>query len=349
MRRTIVTAVLLIVALGGVAAIVGFWIGFGPNTQIYDKDRGVGIPPGTQFSAVVDSLKSAGILQSEDTFKLIARTTGWADQVKAGYYTFESGSSNYDIIQKLRRGLQDPVRLTIPPGTRPEVMAAVAGRDMFFDRDEFRDALSDPALAESLETDTSSLFGYMLPETYFFYWLTSAPTTVVKIKEEFDAFWERELKAGADTLNLTKQDVVTLASIVEWETAVNEEKAAVAGVYVNRLRLGMKLDADPTVQFAVLEREGAKRRLLYQDYQIQHPYNTYLRAGLPPGPITNPSLSSLRAAVNPDDHQYLYFVAKGDGSHVFSRTLAEHNRAAQRFHQLMRDRRARQDSASAAE
>lgn len=349
MRRKIAVAVLVVAAIIGIAGVVGFWIVFGPNTQIYDEDRGVGIPPGSQFSAVVDSLKSAGILQSEDTFKLVARVTGWADQVKAGYYRFESGTSNYDVLQKLRRGLQEPVRLTIPPGTRPLVIAAVAGRDMFFEPSEFRDALSDPVLAESLETDTSSLFGYMLPETYFFYWLTSAPRTIVKIKQEFDALWERELKAGADTLNLTKQDVVTLASIIEWETAVEEEKPAVAGVYVNRLRLGMKLDADPTVQFAVLQREGAKRRLLYQDYRLEHPYNTYLRAGLPPGPVTNPSRSSLRAAVNPDDHNYLYFVAKGDGSHVFSRTLAEHNRAARRFHQLMRDRRARQDTSGAAQ
>ncbi len=347
MRRNIVIVVLVLIAFVGVAAIAGYWIAFGPNTQVYDEDRGVGIPPGSQFAAVIDTLKSAGVLRSEATFSFMARTTGWGNQVKAGHYRFESGASNYDILQKLRRGLQEPVRLTVPPGTRPQVIAAVAGRDMFFEPSAFKDALSDPVLAESLETDTSSLFAYMLPETYFFYWLTSAPATVAKIKGEFDSFWERELKAGADTLNLTKQDVVTLASIVEWETSITEEKAAVAGVYVNRLRLGMKLDADPTVQFAVLQREGAKRRLLYQDYRIEHPYNTYLRAGLPPGPITNPSRSSLLAAVNPADHNYLYFVAKGDGSHVFSRTLAEHNRAARQFHQLMRERRAQQDSAGA--
>ncbi len=348
MRRNFVIVVLIFAALVGGAGIIGFWIGLGPNTQIYDGARGVGIPPGSDFASVVDSLESAGILHSKDTFSWVARVTGWADQVKAGYYTFESGTSNYDILQKLRRGLQEPVRLTIPPGTRPEVIAAVAGRDMFFDPADFRNALSDPALAESLGTDTTSLFAYMLPETYFFYWLTSAPTTIAKIKGEFDRLWMDELKPGADTLNLTKQDVVTLASIIEWETSISDEKPAVAGVYVNRLRLGMKLDADPTVQFAVLQREGFKRRLLYEDYRIEHPYNTYRRAGLPPGPLTNPSTSSLRAAVNPVDHNYLYFVAKGDGSHVFSRTLAEHNRAARRFHQLMREQRARQDSAAAA-
>lgn len=346
MRRNIVVAALVVAALIGVAALAGFWIIFGPNTPAFGEARSVGIPPGSTFPAVVDSLQSSGVLKSEATFRLIAQATGWGDQVKAGHYTFDGGASNYDILQKLRRGLQEPVRLTIPPGTRPEIIAAVAGRDMFFEPGDFRDALSDPVLADSLEADTSSLFAYMLPETYFFYWLTEAPATVAKVKEAFDHLWDNELKAGADSLNLTKRDLVTLASIVEWETDLAEEKATVAGVYANRLRIGMKLDADPTVQFAVLQREGFKRRLLYEDYRIDHSYNTYLRAGLPPGPITNPSPSSLRAAANPQDHDYLFFVARGDGSHVFSRTLAEHNRAAREFHQLMRERRAEQDSAA---
>jgi len=346
MRRTIVISILVVVGLIGLAAVAGFWVVLAPNTQVYEGGRGVGIPPGTDLSAVVDSLKSEGILQSDDTFTLFARATGWGDQIKAGYYVFEAGASNHAMLQKLRRGLQEPVRLTIPPGTRPEVIAAVAGRDMFFDASEFREALGDPVLAESLDTDTSALFAYMLPETYFFYWLTSAPTTVTKIKQQFDQFWENELKAGADSLGFTKQEVVTLAGIVEWETSLAEEMPTVAGVYVNRLRIGMKLDADPTVQFAVMQSEGAKRRLLYEDYRIDHPYNTYVRGGLPPGPITNPSASSLRAVVNPVKHDFLFFVARGDGSHVFSRTLSEHNRAAREYQNMMRSRRAEQESAS---
>lgn len=346
MSRRVIIGLLILVGLAGLAALAGYWAVFGPNTRVFDGERGVGIVPGSDLSDVVDTLSARGILQSPETFTLFARVTGWGDQIKAGHYAFESGASNYDMIQKLRRGLQEPVRLTVPPGTRPEVIAAVAGRDMFFDAADFNEALRDAALAESLSTDTSSLFAYMLPETYYFYWLTSAPTTIVKIKEQFDRFWEDELKAGADSLGFSKHDVLTLASIVEWETGLADEMPAVAAVYVNRLRLGMKLDADPTVQFVVMESEGVKRRLLYEDYRIPHPYNTYIRGGLPPGPITNPSPSSLRAAVRPAQHNYLYFVAKGDGSHVFSRTLSEHNRAAREYHELMRRRRAEQDSAS---
>lgn len=346
MRKKILIVIGAVLALGLLVGAGVAWITFGPNTEIYTGTRSVKIPPRSDFDAVVDSLDSAGVLQWEDSFQWIARATGWGGQVKAGHYVFGSGLSNYRILNKLRRGLQEPVHVTIPPGTRPEVLAAVAGRDMYFSRAAFDSILADTSLASELSTDTTHLFGYMLPETYYFYWLTSAKNTVTKIKNEFDTFYERELKAKADSLGLSKEDVVALASIIEWETAVPDEKPKVSGVYHNRLRIGMKLDADPTVQYVVMQEEGRKRRLLFEDYRIEHPYNTYLSAGLPPGPLNNPSPSSLRAAVNPAEHDYLYFVATGDGSHHFSKTLAEHNRAARRYHELMRERRAAQNGES---
>lgn len=340
MRKKLILAVILVGVLGAAGAGALAWVVFGPNTPVFTDDRSVKIPPGSSFEAVIDSLDASGVLQWDAGFRLFGRTTGWDDQVKAGHYLFEPGASNYDILSKLRRGLQEPVHLVVPPGTRPEVLSAVAGRDMYFSAAEFDSALSDPQLAASLDTDTSALFGHMMPETYFFYWLTDADRAVASIKEQFDSFFERELRSSADSLSLSKRDVVTLASIIEWETADVEEKPMVAGVYHNRLRIGMKLDADPTVQFIVMQREGQKRRLLYEDYRTEHPFNTYIYGGLPPAPITNPSRSSMRAAVNPADHDYMYFVARGDGTHHFSRTLAEHNRAAREYHDLMRERRA---------
>lgn len=339
MRKKLLITLAALLGLGLIAGLGIGWLTFGPNTPVYTGTRSVKIPPGSDFESVVDSLDAAGIVQWDASFRWIARATGWGGQIKAGHYVFGGGLSNYRILNKLRRGLQEPVRVTIPPGTRPEVVAAVAGRDMYFSRAELDSVLNDSALAAELDTDTSHLFGFMLPETYFFYWLTSAENTVRKIKSEFDGYYDRELRADAESLGLSKEDIVTLASIVEWETAVTEEKPKVSGVYHNRLRIGMKLDADPTVQYAVMQEEGSKRRLFYADYDIQHPYNTYLRAGLPPGPLNNPSTSSLRAAAAPARHEFLYFVATGDGSHHFSRTLAEHNRAARRYHDLMRERR----------
>lgn len=346
MRKKLILAAAAVAAAALIAGGFLAWVVFGPNTPVFTGDRSVKIPPGSSFNEAVDSLDASGVLQWDASFRFMARATGWGDQVKAGHYVFGAGASNYDMLSKLRRGLQEPVHVIIPPGTRREVVAAVAGRDMYFSASEFDSVLTAPAFAESLGTDTSALFGYLLPDTYNFYWLTSAEHTVSKIKEAFDGFFERELRGDADRLGLSKQDVATLASIIEWETANTDEKPMVAGVYHNRLRIGMKLDADPTVQYVVMQREGRKRRLLYEDYQTQHPYNTYLRAGLPPGPLNNPSPSSLRAAVRPADHNYLYFVAKGDGTHAFSRTLAEHNRAARRYHDLMRERRAEQGSGS---
>jgi UPF0755 protein len=140
--------------------------------------------------------------------------------------------------------------------------------------------------------------------------------------------------------DLTPDEVLRMASIVEWESHHEPEKPTVAGVYLNRLHDGWPLQADPTVQYAVMQSEGQKRRLLYSDYQIDHPYNTYNYRGLPPGPVNNPSPSSINAVLHPEAHKYYFFVAKGDGTHLFSRTLREHNRNAQEYYRLMRQRRA---------
>ena len=344
--KKILLGLAVLLVLGFLAAGAGAWMAFAPNTQPYEGTRGVKVPRGASFAAVLDSLEARRVLASRQTLALMGHATGWGGQVKAGYYAFESGASNYRILDKIRKGLQSPVRLTVPPGTRPDVLAAVAARDMEFPADSFRAALRDTALAAELGTDTTHLFGYMLPETYQFYWLTDARTVVRRVKEEFDRFFAEHSGARTDSLGLTKDEVVTLASIVEWETGLPEERPMVAGVYLNRLRIGMALQADPTVQHAVMRREGQKRRLLFEDYDLQDPYNTYTYAGLPPGPLDNPAPSSIRAVLQPDEHDYLYFVATGEGGHTFSETLQEHNRAAQRYYDTMRERRREQAAQS---
>ena len=329
---------LALLLAGLLAGGAGAYLLFAPNTSVYEGERSVKIPPGTGFDAAVDSLDAAGVLGLDRSFRWVARATGWGSQIKAGHYTFEAGQSNYDLLNTLRKGLQTPIRLTIPPGTRPEVIAAVAGRDLYAGPEAFAAALRDPALAEALGTDTLHLFAYMLPETYFFYWLTDAETVVRRVKEQFDGFFDEAMRQKAEALNLSVGDVLSLAAIVEWETSVEEEKARVAGVYLNRLRRGWPLQADPTVQYAVIEREGQKRRLLFRDYDIQHPYNTYQFTGLPPGPVTNPSPSSIRAVLDAEEHDYMYFVARPEGGHAFNETLAGHNRDANRLRRYLRER-----------
>lgn len=335
----------LVLGLVGIAlstALLGGVIAFVSNTPSFEGERSVKIPSGTSFEATIDSLDSADLLASPRTMRWFGHLTGWRNQVKAGHYVFEAGASNWEMLDRIRKGLQTPVRLTIPPGTSPDTVAERAARNMAFEANDFRRALQDSSLAASLDTTPIDLFGYMLPDTYHFYWQTSARRVVEQIKTSFDRFAEQELEEGLTTRDLDVHDATILASIVEWETGISDEKPRVAGVYLNRLERDMPLQADPTVQYAVMEDEGAKRRLFYADYEIDHTYNTYQFRGLPPGPLTNPSRSSLRAVANAESHSYLYFVADGTGGHTFSRTLRDHNRAAQDYYELMRRRRAEQ-------
>ena len=342
MRKTIIISAITIIVVGAALAGLGYWIVYGDNTPDYAGTRSVKLPPEASFEVIVDSLSNAGILKRADTFSLMADVTGWGEQLKPGHYVIESGVSNYDLLDTIRKGLQTPVKLTIPPGSRPDVVAAAVAKQMYFEPGDFLTALNDSALAAELQTDTLHLFSYMLPETYFVYWLSDARSVVKKIKGEFDAFFIEPMHNEIAKANLTVEDVLSIASIVEWETNHDEEKPEIAGVYLNRLNQRWRLDADPTVQYALLQIEGKRRRLFFADYKIDHPYNTYTYRGLPPGPVTNPSPSSIQAVVYPKEHNFMFFVANGDGSHTFTRTLSEHRRASRAFHNLMRERRRQQ-------
>lgn len=330
--RSAVSLAALVLFLGGLGAGIGAALVFGPNTAGFDRARSVTLPEEPTLETAIDSLEGAGILGSAATFRLIARGTGWGSQLKSGHYKIEPRSSNYRMLDQLRRGLQTPVQITIPPGIRPDVFASVVSRRLKLDGDTLRATLRDTSLARSLGTTPRALFGYMLPETYEFYWQTSAETVIRRVKKAFDRFYERKLARPADSVGLGKQELVTLASIVEWEALLDEEKATIAGVYLNRLRRGWPLQADPTIQFVLIDTEGKRvNRVLYEHLEIDHPYNTYETRGLPPGPITNPAPSTLRATAHAEDHRYFYFAADGSGGHTFSRTLREHNRAAQKY------------------
>jgi UPF0755 protein len=336
-KKTAAISLLLLAAIG---LGIGVWTLGGSATETFEEPRVLTITPGTSFDAVTDSLIARNILAAEGRFRFVAKITGWHRQIKAGHYLIQSGTSVYKLLDILRKGLQSPLRVTIPPGTRTGVFAAVIERDLGVDSTAIQEALSDPDLATELETDTVHLFGYMIPETLEFFWGTSAENVVTRLKQAFDAFFTAEMEARAQELGFTKDEVVTLASIVEWEARLDEERATIAGVYLNRLQRRMPLQADPTVQYAIMQEQGGRmRRLVFADYKMEHPYNTYNYYGLPPGPITNPSPASIKAVLNAEEHNYLFFVADGSGGHIFSRTLREHNNAARSYRKLMRERR----------
>jgi len=326
--------------VAGFAVSIGLWLFNAPVTADYEGTRSIKIHRGTSFDDVVDSLVDSKILKADRRFRFVAGATGWDGQIKPGYYAIKSGISNYDLLDILRKGLQSTVRVTIPPGSRPGVVAAVLRRDLGIDSTAFRKALRDDTLLAELGTDSSLIFGYMMPETFDFYWGTGSRQVVSRMKKAYESYFTPERREKAAALNFTIEDVLTLASIVEWEARDGLERPRIAGVYLNRLRIKMPLQADPTVQFVLMDLEkGRMRRLLFEDYKVQHPYNTYLFYGLPPGPITNPSPSSVDAVLYAEDHDFLYFVADGTGGHSFSRTLSEHNRAATQYRRLMRERR----------
>jgi UPF0755 protein len=355
MRKTVIRVVVVVLVVGASLAGVATWMAFSGNTPVFADERTVKLPSGSSLETIEDSLMAAGILAKRWTFDTVAKGTGWGDQIKSGHYAFAAGQSNIDILGKLRRGEETPVRVTIREGTRKDFVARSVGTTMAFSEDDFLAALADPEFTASIGTDTSHVFSYLLPDTYFFFWESSPETVITKIKETFDGVYE-EARAAAEAaspsgtspgLRLSKEDVTNMAAIVQWEALLDEEKPRIAGVYLNRLRDGWPLQADPTVQYALIETEGGKRRLFNRDYKIQHSYNTYLFRGLPPGPVTNPDRASIEGVLASESHPYYFFVAKGDGGHIFSRTLGEHRRNAQAYYRVMRQKRAEAAAAAA--
>lgn len=318
--------VLLFIVFASAGAGVAGWVLVLPVTPDFEGTRGVKLPPGTTFKATLDSLSAAGVVTGTLRLRLVAQGARLKDRMRPGYYTWESGATAVDVLRKIVRRDETLVRVLIPPGVTLERIAEVGGRHLAVGSAGFSDALRDEALLQELGMRPETVLGYLLPDTYLFRWLTPPADVLRHIKGHIDRLAERE---GPLPEGYSLTDVLSMAAIVEWETSKESEKARVAGVYYNRLRIGMPLQADPTVQFGLLEIEGQKRRLFVRDYQLDHPYNTYKFRGLPPGPITNPSASSIRAALKPEIHPYLFFVAGAglDGTHQFSATYAEHLRA----------------------
>lgn len=349
MKKHVIRIGAVLGVMGVVAVLIGWHLFLRSATPEFEGKRSVNLHPDIPPSEVADRLVAAEILENTTGFMLLAKATGWGDQIKAGHYEFETGVSNRDIIDVLRRGLQEPVHVRIPAGTRKERMIRSMASEMEFSEQDLWDVLHDPAFAMELGTDTTHLWASMVPDTYFFYWLTEPEDVVRRVRDRYDGL----IAAAKDSLgtlpmDMNADEVVRLAGIVEWESSHVPEKPTIAGVYMNRLTNGWRLDADPTVQYAIMLQEGNKRRLFFRDYRLDHPYNTYRFRGLPPGPITNPTASSIQSVMYPASHGYYFFVARGDGTHIFSRTLAEHRRNAQEYYRVMNERRAAQAAAEAA-
>jgi UPF0755 protein len=310
---------------GGALALCAALAGCAPPAA--GPPERVTVPPQASFRAVTDTLFARGLIRNKLVFRVVARVKGLDRSVKAGVYDLPRGATMTDLLARLASGRTASARFTAPEGLALPEIAAQAARQLGVAAESVLAAARDPAELAALELPGSSLEGFLFPETYALPLDASARELVRTMAGSFKAAWRPEWDARLDTLGLTKLQLVTLASIVEGEARADEEREVIAGVYHNRLRIGMALQADPTVQYAIMLATGSRRPRLYtKDYRFPSPYNTYLHPGLPPGPVNSPGRRSIEASLYPAKVPYLYFVAMPDGRHRFAATYGEHLR-----------------------
>lgn len=312
------------IALVALTLVLAGWIWLASRATDRVEPARVEVAPGTPVRGLAARLEEARVIRSARLFEIWLRASGNAGSIQAGTYDFPAGLSLPGVIEMVLGGRTLLASVTIPEGLRLEQQAGVAARQLGIDSAAFVALATDSLFADSVGIDAPTLEGYLFPETYLVDPEIDARGLVRLMVGEFQRTFDAEWRERAEELGRSVREIVTLASIVEEEARVTEERPVIAGVYWNRLGIGMKLEADPTVQYAL----GAHRqRVLYRDLEVDSPYNTYLYSGLPPGPIASPGRASLEATLFPDSVPWLFFFATGEGGrHTFSRTFAEHNR-----------------------
>jgi conserved hypothetical protein, YceG family len=324
----IILSIFFVIALS--VAYVGYRAFFASNTQ--GETTYIFIHNGEGYDSLIESLEKSGSILDMRSFKLVASAEKLEESIKPGRYKISPGMNNRLLARTFKLGWQTPVNLTISGNIRDmEKLASIVSSKIASDSLSVVRALTDETLIDSLGFNSYSFPSIFLLNTYEVYWTISSADLVRRFKKEFDTFWDQKRLQRAEEIGLTPIEVSTLASIVAEESNIKAEHPVIAGVYINRLKIGMLLQADPTVKFA--HKDPSIRRILYKHLEIDSPYNTYMYAGLPPGPIVLPSPEVIDSVLYHTEHKYLYFCAKAtlDGSHNFAVTLEEHNRNAQQY------------------
>ena len=313
-------------------ALIGAGLLFYTRVVLYQKAGlsqrvTVIVPPGMTTAELIDTLNTKGIFEPGWYFNLAcnAYSVYYGARIKEGTYRFSTDNTNLYIIRSIYSGNKlHIVRVTYPEGLTMGQFASLSANMIDIDSAEFIAYINSDSTRKKFGIKAKTAEGCLMPDTYEFFVTDKVGMVADKILGHHKKIWDSEFAADAAKKNKSRHDILTLASIIEAETSVADEMPRIAGVYLNRLRKGWKLEADPTVNYAL----GRKGRLYYADLKIDSPYNTYKYKGLPPGPINSPGRSAISAALNPEDHDYMFFVAKGDGSgrHFFAKTVAEHNR-----------------------
>lgn len=311
-----------------------------PYKGYEQAERFVEIGPGLSVPAIADRLLAAGVIRDRASFQLALWQTGQSRALKAGEYRFDRPMRAVEVVEKLARGDVYLRAITFPEGLSIGEMAELFERQGFGEASAFVAAAGQGKLMADLDPDAHDLEGYLFPDTYRFPRRATAADVVGAMVNGFKRVFDPKLRAETQSRKMTVRHLIALASIVEKETGRPEERPLVAAVYGNRLRIGMPLQCDPTVIYALQRAGRYTGNLTRADLAFDSPYNTYKYPGLPPGPIAASGKASIEAALRPADVPYLYFVSRNDGSHVYAKTLEEHNRNVQQYQvQYFRERR----------
>ncbi len=327
--------VLLLFVTAG-AAYMLYQVIYKPNVWTPDgKSASIYIPANSNFDNVKQLLFVKGLIIHRNNFVWWAIKKDYPNLIKSGHYVIKNNMTNDELINMLRSGNQTPVDVIFNNVRDIYQLAGIVSKQIEADSASIIETLTNPETIKSMKLKSNTVSTIFIPNTYEFYWNTTAQGFVVRMYEEYLAFWNANRIKEAEDLNMSISEVVTLASIVEKETNKDTEKPMIAGVYINRLKKGWRLQADPTVIFAL--NDYSIKRVLNVHTEVDSPYNTYKHGGLPPGPICIPSISSIDAVLDNQNDGFLYFCAKDDlsGYHVFARSNAQHNRNANKYRKAL--------------
>jgi UPF0755 protein len=322
MKQTISTIIAVLLALFLIVLVHFGWLYYKEDGSTASRRIEIKVSPGSTFADVQELLELKGLVKRPSVFRWAAYLTGREKRIKAGRYLFREGESVAAILGKLSRGEVDYTRVIVPEGYMVKEIAGVLQQNTEIDSLMFFETAMDTALTRRLGVSAPSLEGYLFPDTYLFSWPLSPRDVAERMVYRFYEVFADSLRDMANSLGFTVNEVVTLASIIQAEAVFDSEMPRISAVFHNRLHRSMRLEADPTVAYAL---GGVRRRLWFKDLRVRSPYNTYRRRGLPPGPICSPGRAAILAAVTPlEGCNDLYFVADGTGRHVFSRSLDKH-------------------------
>ncbi|MEQ8905484.1 endolytic transglycosylase MltG [Ekhidna sp.] len=310
-----------------------------PNVLIEQDDRYFAIPKGTTFKQLQNKLAEERIVNDLVSFSFLAKLKDLDTNVKNGMYLIKGDMTNVELINLLRSGAQTPISLTFSNARLLKQLPKILTQSLEIDSADLAPVLLADTTPAHYGFTKETFISMFIPNTYEVYWTVTPEELLNRMKAEYDRFWTEERIQKAKQLGMTQNEVSTLASIVQGETNKMDEAPTIAGVYINRLKRGIPLQADPTLVFAI--GDFSIRRILNKDKEFDSPYNTYKSRGLPPGPINMPRIPALEAVLNYEDHSYLYFCAKADfsGYHAFARTLTEHNANARKFQRALNQER----------